>query len=362
MSPVRLAVIGAGVIGSQHASLIAANSGCLLVGICDIDSSRAPIAAEFNVPFFQDVEELLERERPEGAIISTPNVDHASVAEVCARRSVHVLIEKPIADSVEPARRIVTVADDSGIKVLVGHHRRHRALIQEARSIVRGGELGKLVAVSMFWALLKPPDYYDVDWRRMRPGGGPLFINLIHELDSLRFICGEIRQVYAQSSSEVRKLDVEDSLTISLSFKNGAMGSVLASDTTPSPWSYEATTHENPHYFATDENCYHFIGTLGSLAFPRMELWRYADANRSGWQYPMRKSRSVVPQADPLTSQLEHFCRVIRDGERPIVDGTDGARSLSAVLAVLESIQHKAPVVVAESLQENIPRPTKEES
>ena len=348
MKPVRLVVIGTGAIGRKHAELIRAHSTCSLVGICDVDTSRRSVAEEFNVPFYQDVEELLERERPQGAIISTPNGCHATVAEVCARRSVHVLIEKPIADTLDGARRIVKVADDTGIQVLVGHHRRHNSLIQEARSIVQGGALGKLVAVSMLWALLKPADYYEVGWR-CRPSGGPTFINLIHELDSLRFICGEIRQVYAQSSSAVRKLDVEDSVSISLSFENGALGSVLASDATPSPWSYEVTTHENPYYFHTDENCYHFLGTLGSLAFPRMELWRYADENRSGWQHGMEKSRAKVTQADPLKSQLEHFCRVVRNEGKPIVDGRDGARSLAVVLAIRESIQRQLPIVLLAS-------------
>ena len=81
---------------------------------------------------------------------------------------------------------------------------------------MKGGALGKLVAVSMLWALLKPADYFDVEWRRRRPGGGPTLINLIHELDTLRFVCGEIRQVYAQASSEARNLEVEDSLAISI--------------------------------------------------------------------------------------------------------------------------------------------------
>ena len=349
MAPLRLAVIGAGLIGRKHAELIAADSACSLVGVCDIDPGRRQVAEELSVPFYQDAEELLERERPQGTILSTPNGDHVSVAEACARHSVHVLIEKPIADSTEAAHRIVEVADDSGIHVLVGHHRRHSPFVQKARAVVQDGTLGRLVAVSMMWALLKPPEYFDLEWRRKRPGGGPALINLIHELDILRFICGEVRQVYAQSSSAVRDLDVEDSLTISISLESGAVASVLASDATPSPWSYEATTHENTHYFHTDENCYHFLGTLGSLSFPRMELWRYADADRSGWQHPMNKSRTAVARADPLTAQLEHFCRVVRGQEPPMVDGRDATRSLSVVLAVLESIEARAPVVLEPS-------------
>ena len=349
IEPVRLAVIGAGLVGKTHAKLIAAHNDCELVGICDVNPDCRTVAQGLGVPFFSDVEELLEHVEPDGAIVSTPNDDHASVVETCGRRCVHVLIEKPIAGTVEDANRIIRTAGETGIKALVGHHRRHSPYIREARSIVKGGALGKLVAVSMLWALLKPADYFDVAWRCRRPGGGPTLINLIHELDTLRFVCGEIRQVYAQASSEARNLEVEDSLAISILFESGAIGSILGSDATPGPWSYEAAVHENPMYFPTDENCYFFLGTLGSLAFPRMEIWRYADTQRSGWQHPMEQSRMVVERTDPLISQLEHFCRVIRGEDRPLVDGRDAAKSLSVVLAVLESIERRAPVVVPDS-------------
>ena len=82
------------------------------------------------------------------------------------------------------------------------------------------------------------------------------------------------------ASSAVRQLEVEDSLSITLSFENGTLGSILASDATPSPWSYEATTGENPHYFRADENSYHFLGTAGSLSFPKdggLEVPRWGD-------------------------------------------------------------------------------------
>ena len=349
MDSVRLAVIGAGLVGKTHAKLVAAHGDCELVGICDVDPARRAVAQELGVPFYTEVEELLVREEPHGAIVSTPNDDHASVVEICGLRSVHVLIEKPIAGTMEDSSRIIRTTGETGIKALVGHHRRHSPYVREVRSIVKDGALGKLVGVSMLWALLKPADYFDVEWRRRRPSGGPALINLIHELDTLRFVCGEIRQVYAQASSGARNLEVEDSLSISILFESGVIGSILGSDATPGPWSYEAAVHENPMYFPTEENCYFFLGTLGSLAFPRMEIWRYADIQRSGWQHPMEQSRIVVERSDPLVSQLEHFCRVIRGEESPLIDGRDGAKSLEAVLAVLESIERGAPVFVPES-------------
>ena len=122
-TPVGLAVSGLGWIGRKHAELIRTHRDCRLLGLCDVDSSRRPVAEQLDVPFYQNIEELLVSERPEAVIIATPNQTHAEIMELCARQSVHVLIEKPIADTSAAAQRIRNVADDTGIKVLVGHHR-----------------------------------------------------------------------------------------------------------------------------------------------------------------------------------------------------------------------------------------------
>lgn len=344
IKPVRLAVAGVGLIGRKHVERIHALNAATLVGVCDVDPERKPVADAFGVPFYRDVDELLRHERPEGLVVATPNADHGAIAEACARHAVHALIEKPIADTVEHAQHILKVADAAGIRILVGHHRRHNPLVNKARSLVQGGVIGRLVAVSVLWALKKPDDYYQVPWRCQRPGGGPTLINLIHEVDTLRFICGEICQVYAQSSSAVRGLAVEDSVSVALSFETGALGTMLASDTTPSPWSYELTTRENPYYAPTAENCCQFLGTKGSLAFPRLELWRYANEDQSGWQHPLEKSCHPVDHSDPIKSQMEHFCRVVRGDEVSLVDGRDATRSLAVALAILESAKRQTPV------------------
>ena len=344
LEKVRLALIGAGLIGEKHAGLVHAHSVCSLVGICDTDPSRRAVADRLEVPFHTSVAALIDQEKPTGAIIATPTSHHASVAEACAERSVHTLIEKPIADTMEGAERIVETTRSCGTQVLVGYHRRHNALILKARELVRGGALGRLVGVSVLWAVLKPEDYFDINWRRERLVGGPTLINLVHDLDSLRFICGEITEVYAQMSSDVRGLDAEDSVSISLSLEGGALGTVLASDACPSPWSYEATTAENPFYFHAEESCYHFLGTEGALAFPTMELWRYADGVQKGWQHPLERECIQVDPDDPLQAQLEHFCRVLEGEDEPAPDAEDAAKSLAVALAVHESAQKGVPV------------------
>lgn len=351
MRQTRLAVIGTGRMGARHAELIHAHPMCSLVGICDVDPGRQNIAARFGVPFHTSVEELIEQEKPSAAIIATPTSHHASVAETCAQHSVHVLIEKPIADTMEGAQRITETTRSCGVRVLVGYHRRHNPLILKARELVRGGVLGRLVGVSVLWAALKPDDYFDIDWHRECGVGGPVLINLVHDLDSLRFVCGEISEVYAQARSSVRGLEVEDSVSITVSFEDGALGTILATDASPSPWSYEMTTGENPSFPHVDESCYHFLGSEGSLAFPAMELWRYPDGAQKGWRHLLEPTRLVVEPREPLRAQLEHFCRVVEGEEEPILDVEGGAASLAVALAAHEAARKGTPVTPATILR-----------
>ena len=260
-----------------------------------------------------------------------------------------MLVEKPIAHTLADAERIIACANAAGVEVLVGHHRRHNPLIEQTRHLIQQGALGKLIGVSVLWTIRKPDEYFaprETIWRTKRPNGGPALINLIHDIDSLRFICGEIKQVYAQCSSSVRGFTVEDTLTASLTFANGAFGSVLLSDAAVAPWSYEATSGENPDYFRTGEDCYHFVGTAGSLAFPTMRQWHYREPKRTGWQHPLQTSQQVVEPVDPLVRQLEHFCRVIRGEEASFINAVDGTRSLAVILALLESARLNRAIVI----------------
>lgn len=344
MSPVKLAIVGLGLMGSRHVDVVQSFDECELVGVCDLDPGLRSIADRHNVPFFQDIGEMLDRTQPDGAILATQSAAHVETFEACAQRGVHALIEKPVADTTKAALHIAQLADATNTKVLVGHHRRHNPLVKAAHDIVAGGEIGDLLAVSMMWTLMKPEGYFDIGWRSVRPDGGPVLINLVHELDILRYTCGEIDQVFAQGRSKARGFEVEDSVSISITFHNGAVATILGADAVPAPWSYETTSGENPLYFNVPENCYYFTGTEGALAFPRMELWKYVDEDRRGWQHPMEKSVMAVRRGDSLTLQLSHFCDVVRGTRPPLVDARDGTRSLAAALAVLESIASNKPI------------------
>jgi predicted dehydrogenase len=216
-----------------------------------------------------------------------------------------------------------------------------------AREIVQSGVLGSIVAVVGTAIFYKPDDYFDVGegWRR-RPGGGPILLNLIHEVNNLQSLVGDIVRVQAATSSATRGFEVEDTAAMVFTFAHGALGTFLLSDTAASPRSWEQTSQENKS-FATfpDEDCYHLAGTRGSLSVPTMRLKVY-EGERSWWQ-PFESSTVALERSDPLANQIEHFAAVIRGEVDPVCSGREGLKSLLVVDAVLEAARTGAPVDIA---------------
>ena len=340
---VRLGLIGAGLVGKKHAVMAENFAGCRLVGISDVNPSAKALADELGVNYYSDYGEMIEAESPEGVIIATPTESHTTVGVTCAQHGVHLFVEKPIAANVQDAQILVENAHENGVRLLVGHHRRFNPLVETTRLAIQQGKIGKLVAVSVLWVLLKPSDYFQIPWRK-KLGGGPVLINLIHDIDSMRYICGEIKRVYAETSSAVRGFEVEDTASVSLRFSGGALGSIVVSDCVPSSWSYEATTGENPYYFRTNNNCYLFFGTEGSLTFPGLRVVRYENPQKAGWQHPLVTEHIHVEHHDPLIRQLDHFCQVIRGKEVPRTSGEDALQSLAVAQAILKSGEKEEPV------------------
>lgn len=333
MECIGIAVIGAGLFGRKHVETMRDESACRLVAIADPTPEAAAYARELGVPYFTDYGEMLDRLRPDAAIIATPNVLHVPAGLACVARGIPLLVEKPIADNVADALQLTEAAERAGVPLLVGHHRRHNPVIEAAREVVQDGRIGRVTAISAQWMLLKAQDYFDAVHRRS-PGAGPVLTNAVHDIDDLRFLCGDIVAVQAMTSNAVRGYSVEDTAAILLRFANGALGTLTVSDTAVGPWSWELTAGENPFYPRNDENCYLISGTEGALSVPRLELWRYGE--QKGWGVPLACERLPASGEDPLVRQLRHFCAVVR-GEAPKVSGRDALQTLRVVQAIFDS-------------------------
>lgn len=332
---VQILVAGAGLIGRRHIELIQASPHCELSAIVDPAAGVEELARKAGVPRYQALGDALAAGRPDGVILATPNRLHLEGALECIRAGLPVLVEKPLAPTGEEGRRLCDAAEQAGAKVLVGHHRRHSPILESACAIVRQGTLGRIVAIQGSALFYKPDTYFDeAPWRRMA-GGGPILINLVHEVDNLRALCGEITAVQAFASSATRGFPVEDTVAINLRFAGGALGCFLLSDTAASPKSWEQTSLENASYAAyPEEDCYVIAGTNGSLAVPSMRLKTYAGKEDRSWWKPFQASVAGVERADPLVRQLDHFCAVIRGAAQPLVTARDGLQNVRAVEAV----------------------------
>lgn len=339
MARVRIAVAGAGMIGVRHIEETVASPNCVLASIIDPGPNAAEVARKFNVPLYQSLGECFAKDKPEGVVLATPNAMHVEQGLLCIKAGVPCLVEKPIGHTLEEGRRLVEAAEKANHKLLTGHHRPHSPILHKAVEIVRSGVLGRLVGVIGSAVFYKPAGYYDApyEWRK-QPGGGPILINMVHEVGNLRAMVGEIVAVQAFATNATRKFEVEDTVAINLRFANGALGSFLLSDTAASAKSWEQTSRENKAYPTyEDEDAYVIIGTNGSLAVPTMRLKRYERDEERSWWKPFKMETIPLERADPLARQIEHFGNVIRGEEKPLVTGRDGLQNLRVVDAIAEA-------------------------
>jgi predicted dehydrogenase len=332
--PVKLAVMGAGLIGKRHIEHVLTQAEAELVAIVDPTPTARTLAEEKGVRWFPSFAAMRAETQPEGVLVATPNQLHVENGLECVAAGVPALVEKPLADDVAAATRLVEAAEAAGVPLLTGHHRRHNPLMRQAKEAIDSGRLGKVVAVHGICWFYKPDDYFDVPWRREK-GAGPVFLNLIHDVDNLRYLCGDVISVQAQETNALRGNEVEDAAVILLRFASGVLGTFNISDAIVSPWSWELTSGENPVYPRTAQSCYFIGGTRGSLTVPYLDLWH--NLTKPDWWEPIERERLPVGAEDPLALQVRQFCRVIRGVEQPLVSGREGLETLKVIVAAKEA-------------------------
>jgi len=338
MTQTRIAVAGAGYIGQAHIDALLASGRCELSAIVDPSPAAVAVAARAGVPLYASIDALLAEQRPDGLVLATPNALHVPQGLQCVAAGLPILLEKPIATSVAEARRLVDAVESSGAKVLIGHHRAHSPIMAKAREVVASGQLGRLVGVMGSATFFKPDSYFEAGpWRR-EPGGGPILLNMIHEVHNLRMLCGEITAVQAFASQAARGFAVEDTVAINLRFASGVLGTFMLSDTAACPRSWEQTSRENKAYASyDDEDCYVITGTNGTLSVPTMRLKTYPRPEDRSWWKEFEVGVVGLVRDDPLKHQVEHFGQVVRGEAAPRVSARDGLANLRVTEAIAEA-------------------------
>ena len=332
---VNLGVLGVGLIGKKHVEFILNSKSAKLTAIADPDDDVNEYANNIGVKRFKTLTEMLDSSELDGVIIATPNNLHVENGLECIHRGIPVLIEKPLATSASDAKILADASNAKNVAVLVGHHRRYNPIIQAARKIIDSGKLGDIRSFHANCWLYKPDEYYDESVWRTKKGAGPVSVNLVHDIDLIRYLCGDVISVQAQTVKSKRGHENEDVAAAILRFDNDVIATISVSDTIVAPWSWELTAKENPVYPPTSENCYIIGGNRGSLSLPDLKLWKNND--KRGWWEPISSTNLPHLTSDPLMNQMNHFISVINATEKPLVTAEEGFKNLEVLEGIYKS-------------------------
>lgn len=339
MEKVKLAIFGANQ-GARIARVIKNNSRCDLMAIAGFGKQAEEVAEELGVDLFGDYKDLLEKLSLDAAVIALPNDLHLEATKACIEAGVkNILLEKPIAGTLEDGIEITRICKESGTTLLIGHHRRSANTFLFLKDFIRQGHLGDIVAIHSAYAINKNLDYWDEKWHQ-KATGGPLLVNAIHDFDDLNNILDlPPKRVYAVKRNTIRGNEAEDSASALIEFENGPVVTYFVSDGTPSLWNYDLLAQADERFaWETGENSMHICGTKGSFGFPNMDYYTYKDKDHWGWNYPLEKQHFEVEFNNPLESEMEHFFDLCLGLETvPRCTGEQGLNSLKLINAVLES-------------------------
>lgn len=345
MGKVKLAVLGLNQ-GAKIARDAIAHDEVDLVAVAGFGEQAETMANELGVKRYEDYRLLLKQEDLDAVAIALPNGLHEEAVEESLAAGIrNILLEKPLANTIEEAQNIITMCKDAGATLLIGHHRRNSPRYVFLRELVKSGRLGKIVGLQSSFAIAKPHAYFDVEWR-VKKGGGPLLINAIHDFDDLNYVTGmKPVRVYAAARNDIRGNEVEDAVSVIVEYEGGATATYFISDGVPGPWSYDLAAEENLSYgLCADENSLRIFGTEGSFGFPHMDLYYYGEGHY-GWNEPLIKEHFDLEINDPMAAELAHFVDLCLGRETvPRCTGENALDTLRVIIGILESAKTHQPV------------------
>ena len=334
----RIAIVGAGVIGGVHARLVAAlGDAGTLAAVVDVDEERGrALAAEYGVPFHASAQEAYRAERIDLASVCLPSAFHADAVVEALEAGVHVIVEKPIDVTLAAADRIQAAEGASGRTVSVISQRRFQPVASFIRRSIDEGALGRVTSGVVESAFFRPQEYYESgDWRGTAAidGGGALMNQGIHALDLLLWMLGTPVSVSAKTGRLAHTgIEVEDVAGATIEFESGAIGLLLASTAAYPGLPVRLAVHGSEGTAVMENDGLSFFASA-SATEPVADALVEHDVP-AGW--------SDVDMAH--RRQYLDVLAAIGAGRRPAITTEDGRRALQVVLAVYESARTGLPV------------------
>jgi predicted dehydrogenase len=349
------ALIGVGKIASAHAEALASLPGSRFLAVLDADPARARAFADrYDVRAHSSLDALLADPDVQMVSICTPHPTHAELAIRVAESGRHVLVEKPMALTLDDCDAMIRAASANGVRLGVVSQRRLYEPVVRVREAIVEGRIGRPILATVTVLGWRGQDYYAADpWRGTLSGeGGGILVNQVtHHLDLLQWLMGPVEEVFAYCANLNHEyIEVEDTAIAVLRFRGGALGSIVVSNSQKPGLFGRIHIHGATGASVgveTETGSAFVAGVTSTVAPPLNDIWTIPGEEHRlrEWQ---REDRARASRIDIMThyhrAQIEDFLDAIRDGREPLVSGEEGRKSVEIASAIYRSQADRTPV------------------
>ena len=325
---VKTAIIGCGRISKKHFECIESAKGFSLVGVADLDAIKKTRAATLNKTFgYLFYEDMIKERRPELVAICTEAGFHSKIACEVMNLGCDVLVEKPLALTIEDADSMVACSATTGRKLFVMKQNRFNIPVQRMLRVLDSGNFGKLVSASVRVRWCRRQDYFDMDrWRgTWKDDGGVIASQACHHVDLLQRVLGPIDEVMCHTTTRLLDIPVEDTAVAIWKAKSGALGIL------------EATNAARPKDL---EGSISVLGEKGTVV-----IEGFAVNKLKTWEFEGETNAEECSENPPNIygfghkRYYEHIARVYEGLEKPIVDGNEARKTVRLFNAMYHSVE-----------------------
>ncbi|MBM7570336.1 Gfo/Idh/MocA family protein [Aquibacillus albus] len=330
---VSFGIVGCGRVAEVHAAAISEEKDANLLALCDINDNRLEkMAKDYHVSdTYTSYQDMLNNPRIEVINICTPNGLHAEMAIQAMEKGKHVMIEKPLATTIEDANRIIETAKKFNVKATVVHQNRFNEAVQTTKAALNDGRFGKLCygTASVRWN--REQAYYDQDaWRGTKQMvDGVLMNQAIHTIDLFLWMMGPVKSVYGKTTTQLRDIEMEDVGTAIIEFESGTTG-VL-----------DGTGIIYPVDLGAGINLFGEKGTvsIGGSAVNQIKHWRFSRTFEKEEQEMLMTQKENPPSVygDGHKTIIADFVQSIQQDLAPYVPLEAGLDAVKVILAIYES-------------------------
>lgn len=352
--PVGMAIVGIGMWCKALANAMQKSPAFKIVTCFSrTKAKRDEFAAIFHCDQESSYEEVLKRKEVEGVLITTPNSSHAELAVQAAHYGKHILVEKPIANSIREAKRMIEACHRNGVVLSVLHNQRRLSGYRKIKAMVDAGEVGQVVMVETNFShnsgfRLTPQQWR---WYEEECPGGPMMTLGVHAADTLQYLFGPIQSVSSFFNRLCLPTEINDTSAAILRFETGVQGYLGSNFITP--WVNYCNV------YGTEANLYFSVELPARKPDEKPgeygDIWNQADKyselyiKRKGED---RKSKIELEPGEILKEEIEEFADCLRNRRKPETGGLEGMRALAVILAAISSAKSGRPVEVSEILAE----------